>query len=81
MKSLGKVAFVGVSGLVLFKVGTALVFPMLGLLIGLVALAVKVAVIVAVGYFVMEWLKKDKHDGVEVHEVDVEVEDVEIEVE
>ena len=79
MKSLGKVAFVGVSGLVLFKVGTALVFPMLGLVMALISLAVKIAVVVAVGYFVMEWLKKDKHDDVEVHEV--EVEDVEIEVE
>ena len=77
MKSLGKVALVGASGLVLFKVGTALVFPMLGLVMALIALAVKVAVVVAVGYFVMEWLKKDKHDDVEVHDV----EDVEIEVE
>lgn len=77
MKSLGKVALVGVSGLVLFRVGTALVFPMLGLIAALVAIAVKIAVIVAIGYFVMEWLKKDKHDDVEVHEV----EDVEIEVE
>ena len=79
MKSLGKVALVGVSGLVLFKLSTALFFPMFGLLMALVALAVKVAVVVAIGYFVMEWLKKDKHDDVEVHEV--EVEDVEIEVE
>ncbi len=38
MKSLGKVAFVGVSGLVLFKISTALVLPMLGLVLALIAL-------------------------------------------
>ena len=77
MKSFGKVALVGVSGLVLFKVGTALVLPMLGILMTLVALVVKVTVAVAVGYFVMEWLKKNKPDGVGRHDV----EDVEIEIE
>ncbi|MDE3002984.1 MAG: hypothetical protein OXU33_14395 [Gemmatimonadota bacterium] len=70
MKSLGKVAFIGVSGLVLFKLSTALFFPMFGLLIALVALAVKVAVVVAVAYFVMEWFKKDEHHDVEIHEVE-----------
>jgi hypothetical protein len=74
MKSFGKVALVGVSGLVLFKVGTALIFPMLGILIALVALVVKVAVAVAVGYFVMEWLKKKKHGDVDVHDVEIEIE-------
>ena len=57
MKSLGKVAFVGVSGFLLFKISTALIFPMFGLLIALIALVVKVAVVVAVAYFVMEWFK------------------------
>jgi hypothetical protein len=76
MKSLGKVAFVGVSGLVLFKISTALVLPMLGLVLALIALVVKVAVVVAVAYFVMEWLKKGSQDKVSVHDV----EDVEIEV-
>jgi len=74
MKSFGKVALVGVSGLVLFKVGTALIFPMLGILIALVALVVKVAVAVAVAYFVMEWLKKTKHGDVDVHDVEIEIE-------
>ncbi len=63
MESFGKVALAGVSGFVLFKIGMALVFPMLGILIALVALVVKVAVAVAVGYFVMEWLKKNKCDA------------------
>ena len=70
MKSLGKVAFIGVSGLVLFKLSTALFFPMFGLVIALVALAVKVAVVVAIAYFVMEWLKKDEPHDVEIHEVE-----------
>lgn len=73
MKSLGKVAFVGVSGFVLFKISTALVFPMFGLAIALIALVVKVAVVVAVAYFVMEWLKKDKRDDTTVREVEIEV--------
>lgn len=73
MKSLGKVAFVGVSGFLLFKISTALIFPMFGLVIALIALVVKVAVVVAVAYFVMEWLKKDKQDDTSVHEVEIEV--------
>lgn len=84
MKSLGKVALVGLSGVVVFKVGTALILPMLGLLLGLVSIAVKVAVVIAVGYFVMEWLKKDRNCRTETHDdhgIDVEVEEVEIEVE
>ena len=70
MKSLGKVALIGVSGFVLFKLSTALFFPIFGLLIALLALAVKVAAIVVIGYFVMEWLKKDEHHEVEIHEVE-----------
>ncbi|MGB1777920.1 MAG: hypothetical protein ACPHQP_00055 [Longimicrobiales bacterium] len=70
MRSLGTVAFVGVSGFVLFKIITALLFPMFGLVIALIALAVKVAVVVAVAYFVMEWLKKDRQDHGSVHDVE-----------
>ena len=73
MKSLDKVAFVGVAGFVLFKISTALVFPMLGLVMALTALVVKVVVAVAVAYFVMEWLKKDRQDERPVHEVEIEV--------
>ena len=56
-----------------FKISTALIFPMFGLVIALIALVVKVAVVVAVAYFVMEWLKKDKQDDTSVHEVEIEV--------
>ena len=58
MKSLTKLALAGVSGLLLLKIAVALVAPVLGLAFGLAALVVKVAVVVSVAYFVMEWLKK-----------------------
>lgn len=76
MKSLGKVALVGLSGVVFFKVGTALVFPMFGMLLFLLGLTLKVAAIVAIGYFVYNMLNK-RTDDVEVHDI---YEEVEIEV-
>ena len=73
MKSLGKVALVGLSGVVFFKVGTALVFPMFGMLLFLLGFTLKVAAIVAIGYFVYTMLNK-RRDDVEVHEIHEEVE-------
>lgn len=73
MKSLGKVALVGLSGVVFFKVGTALVFPMFGMLLFLLGLTLKVAAIVAIGYFVYNMLNK-RTDGVEVHDIHEEIE-------
>lgn len=86
MKSFVKVAAVGVSGLVAFKIATALVMPLLGMLMFLVLLTVKIALVVAVGYFVYSLMCK-KRDGVEVHDVHEdgaaheEHEEVEIEIE
>ncbi len=86
MKSFVKVAAVGVSGLVAFKIATALVMPLVGMLMFLLLLTVKIALVVAVGYFVYSLLCK-KRDGVEVHDVDEDgsayaaAEEVEIEIE
>jgi len=67
MKSFAKVAFVGLSGVVLFKLFTTILLPLLGLFLGLLALTVKVALVAAVVYFVYSLLKK--RNGVEVHDV------------
>lgn len=86
MKSFVKVAAVGLSGLVAFKIATALVMPLLGMLMFLILLTVKIALVVAIGYFVYSLLCK-KRDGVEVHDVDEDgsayeaAEEVEIEIE
>lgn len=87
MKSFVKVAAVGVSGLVAFKIATTLVMPLLGMLMFLVLLTVKIALVVAVGYFVYSLMCKKRDDGVEVHDVHEDGaaheahEEVEIEVE
>ncbi len=52
MKTFARVAVAGVAGFTLLKLFTTVLIPLLGLMMGLVALAVKAAVIAAVAYFV-----------------------------
>jgi uncharacterized membrane protein len=58
MKSLAKFAVLGVSGIVLFKLFATILFPLLGLLFGLLAMTVKLALIAAVVFFVYSMIKK-----------------------
>lgn len=66
MRSFAKYTVLGISGVVAFKLVTALVLPLVGLVFGLVALLLKLAVVAAVVYFV--WSLVSKKD--EEHELD-----------
>lgn len=58
MKAFATFTVAGVAGLVLFKLFAALVFPLLGLFIGLIAMTVKFALIAAVIFFVYSMVRK-----------------------
>jgi hypothetical protein len=62
MESLAKFAVLGVSGIVLFKLFATILFPLLGLMFGLLAMTVKLALIAAVVFFVYSMIKKRKCD-------------------
>jgi hypothetical protein len=58
MRPLGTVAFAAISGVVLWQLFATLFLPLLGVLIGLVMTTVKIALVVAVGFFVYSLIKK-----------------------
>ena len=60
MKTFASLTVAGVAGILLLKLLTALVFPMLGLFVGLLAMTVKFALIAAVIFFVYSMIKKRK---------------------
>ena len=62
MKSFAKIAVVGISGVVLFKLFATLLFPLLGLVFGLLAMTVKFALIAAVVFFVYSMIRKRKSE-------------------
>lgn len=61
MKTFAALTVAGVAGLVLFKLLAALLLPILGLLFGLVALTMKLALIAALGFFVYSVLKRGRN--------------------
>jgi hypothetical protein len=69
MKSFAKFAVLGVSSIVLLKLFATILFPLLGLMFGLIAMTVKLALLAAVAFFVYSLLKKRKRDA----EVEIEV--------
>jgi hypothetical protein len=52
----------GVVAVVAFKLITALVLPLLGIFFGLIALAIKLAIVVAVGWFVYSLVRNRKRE-------------------
>jgi len=58
MKPLGTVAFAAISGVVLWQLFATIFLPLLGVVIGLLVTMAKVALIVAVGFFVYSLIKK-----------------------
>jgi hypothetical protein len=60
MKTFATITVAGVAGVVLFKLLAALVFPLLGLVAGLLAMTVKIALIAAVIFFIYSMIKKRK---------------------
>ena len=86
MKSFVRVAAVGVTGVVLFKVGTALISPLLGMFLGLLMLTVKLAVAAAVIYFIYSIIKPRDEEEVEVEvstgaDMDADVEEADVVIE
>lgn len=60
MKSFAKLAVVGISGVFLFKLFATILFPLLGLMLGLLMLTVKLAVIAAVIVFIWSIVKRPR---------------------
>lgn len=60
MKTFATLTVAGVAGLVLFKLLMTLLLPVLGLLFGLVALTMKLALVAALGFFVYSMIKKGR---------------------
>ena len=58
MRYLAPVTVAAISGVILWKLLATLVLPLLGVLFGLVAAAFKLALIVAVGFFIYSLIKK-----------------------
>ncbi len=75
MKYAAQVTAVGLAGLVALKVAALLVFPIVGLVIGLLGLFLKIALVIFVGYFVLSLIKRLR--GEDEVETEVEVEEVE----
>lgn len=76
MKTFARVAVAGVAGFTLLKLFTTVLIPILGLMMGLVALAVKVAVVATVAYFIWSLLspKRDRDGEPDASELDEKVE-------
>ena len=60
MRTFAALSISGVVGLLLFKLLAALVFPLFGVVMGLLAMTVKFALIAAVIFFVYSMIKKRK---------------------
>ena len=58
MKTFAALTVTGLAGLFLLKILGAVLLPVLGLLVGIVALTMKIALIAAVGFFVYSMLRK-----------------------
>jgi hypothetical protein len=76
MRSFAKFAVVGVSSVVLLKLFATIFLPALGMLVGLLMLTAKVALMVAVAYFVYTLLRPRTRD----EEADVEMNEEELEI-
>jgi hypothetical protein len=52
----------GIAAIVLLKLVFGLILPLIGIVVGFVALAIKLALVVAVGYFVYTLVRGRKHE-------------------
>ncbi|MDT8342374.1 MAG: hypothetical protein RQ751_12745 [Longimicrobiales bacterium] len=66
MRTFGTLALGGLAGIAVLKLLSVLLFPMLAFMAGLVGLAVKVALWVAVGYLVYTLLRGRRKSSPEV---------------
>lgn len=58
MKTFAALTVTGVAGILLLKLLATVIFPLFGLVIGLIAMTVKFALIAAVIFFVYSMIKK-----------------------
>lgn len=63
MRAFGTVAFAAVSGVILWQLFTTILIPLLGVVLGLLAMAAKLAVVAAVVFFVYSLLKKRREQA------------------
>ncbi len=58
MKSLATFAFAGISGLVLWKLFVTMLFPLLAMILGLIAMTAKIALMAAVICLIYSTIRK-----------------------
>ncbi|HUP53183.1 MAG TPA: hypothetical protein VM198_11950 [Longimicrobiales bacterium] len=63
MRAFGTVALAGISGVILWQLFTTILLPLLGVVLGLLAMAAKFALIAAVGFFVYSLIKKRREQA------------------
>lgn len=63
MKTFATLTFAGVTGIVLLKLFATLLFPLLGMILGLLAMTVKFALIAAVGFFIYSMIRKRRDEA------------------
>ena len=62
MRYLAPVGIAAISGVILWKLLATIVLPLLGVLFGLFAAAMKIALIVAVGFFIYSLIRKRRDE-------------------
>jgi hypothetical protein len=60
MKTFATLTVSGVLGIVLFKLLAGMLFPLLGVVVGLLLLTVKIAIFAAIGFFIYSMIRKRK---------------------
>ncbi len=63
MRAFGTVALTAISGVILWQLFTTILLPLLGVVLGLLAMAAKFALIAAVGFFVYSLIKKRREQA------------------
>ena len=63
MRAFGAVAFTAISGVILWQLFTTILLPLLGVVLGLLAMAAKLAMVAAVVFFVYSLLKKRREQA------------------
>jgi len=63
MRAFGTAAVATISGVILWQLFTTILLPLFGLVLGLLAMAAKVALVVAVGFFIYSLIKKRREQA------------------
>ena len=62
MRTFATVSFAGITGILLLKLLATILFPLLGLFLGLLAMTVKFALIAAVAFFVYSRFRRHREE-------------------